>query len=74
MFENQERVRAEAIRVGRIPKFKAGAVVWVLCGEVWCQGVVTRRLPGDVYLTRVVRPWCATQEWIVSANTYGGVV
>lgn len=71
--DSRDIVRAESLRVGKMPEVKRGDVVWCWFSARWMKARITRPLPGGVYMAvLIVYPANGTLT-TVSANTFGGV-
>lgn len=68
----REVVRAECIRVGRIPELKTKEFVWVWMCERWTKVIVKRRLAGGVYSVECVLSPYNGMKTVCSAGTFGG--
>lgn len=71
--DSRESVRAESLRVGKMPEVKRGDIVWVWFGGRWLKARITRPLPGGTYMTCLITYPANGTLTTVSANTFGGV-
>jgi len=68
----REVARLSAVRVGRVPRLKKFDSVWYCDGNGWCEVVVERRCPGDVYWARRKVGMFRGFAVVVTCASYGG--